>query len=180
MIKHADSTIRQALDGIVLPDELTVDSLFAAIQELYPRPLELLRGEPPIEGLRANGLWLTRPNADSDAMWVAPELTGAPAVHSLSHEFGHFCLGHEPVVLRAAPKPAAPAAEDFQFLSPAFMDGCLIGRPRSQDGPHDPEYVQLEDQAEKFAFALRRKAAAQARENRHRGDPLLDRLYKVL
>ncbi|WP_031102426.1 hypothetical protein [Streptomyces sp. NRRL S-146] len=177
MIHHADSTIRDALDGFALPDELTVESLFAVIQDLYPRPLELLRGEPPIDGLRANGLWLTRPGTESDAMWIAPELTGAPAVHSLAHEFGHFRLGHEPVVIQTKPKPAA---EEFQFLSPAFLDGCLIGRTRSQDGPHDPEYIQIEDQAERFAFALRRKAAAQARENRHRGDALLDRLYKVL
>lgn len=177
MINHADSTIRQALDGFDLPDELTVGSLFAVIEDLYPRPLELLRGEPPIEGLRANGLWLTRPGSESDAMWIPSELTGAPAVHSLAHEFGHFRLGHEPVVIE--PKPQ-PEAEVFQFLSPAFLEGCLIGRTRSQDGPHDPEYVRIEDQAERFAFALRRKAAVQARENRHHGDALLDRLYKVL
>lgn len=179
MINHANSQIRSALDSIALPDELTVDSLFAAIQDLYPRPLELLRDEPPIEGLRANGLWLTRPNANSDAMWIAPELTGAAAVHSLAHEAGHFLLGHQPVTLQAKPKPA-PEPEDFQFLKPSFLGGCLIGRTRSQDGPHDPEYIQIEDQAEQFAFALRRKATDQARENRHRGDPLLHRLYNVL
>ncbi|MFI5664379.1 hypothetical protein [Streptomyces sp. NPDC051684] len=177
MIKHADPAIRSALDGIALPDLLSVESLFAVVQDLYPRPLELLRGDPPVEGLRANGLWLTRPGEDCDAMWIAPELTGAAAVHSLAHELGHFRLGHTPIVLPAKRKPAV---EEFQYLSPAFTGGCLLGRTRSQDGPHDPEHVQAEDQAERFAFALRRKAAAQARENRHRDDVLLDRLYKSL
>lgn len=177
MINQADSTIQLALDGIPLPKRLTVTSLFAVVQDLYPRPLELLRGEPPIEGLRANGLWVTRPGEESDAMWVPPELTGSSAVHSLAHEFGHFRLEHEPVVIRAKPKPAA---EDFQFLSTNFLGGCLLGRARSQDTSQDPEYIRVEDQAEQFAFLLRRKAAVQARENRHSDDPLLDRLYKAL
>ncbi|NUL25962.1 ImmA/IrrE family metallo-endopeptidase [Streptomyces lunaelactis] len=178
MIKRADSQIRHALNSIALPDELTVASLFTAVQALYPRPLELLRGEPPVEGLRANGLWLTRPDANSDTIWIAPELTGAAAVHSLAHEIGHFLLGHEPVVLHK-PK-SAPEPEEFQFLSASFLDGCLIGRTRSQDGPQDPEYQRIENEAERFAFLLRRTADQQARDTQYGADPLLDRLHHSL
>ncbi|NGO66995.1 hypothetical protein [Streptomyces boncukensis] len=177
MIRHADGEVRRALKDVPVPDPLTVESLFAIIQNLYPRPLELQRGAPPLEGLRANGLWLTRPHDGSDAIWIAPELTGAVAVHSLAHEFGHFLLGHPPVEIPTRP---APEPEPFHYLSPDFLGGCLIGRARSQDGPRDPEYVQIEDQAERFAFALRHKATALARENRHCGDALLHRLYKAL
>ncbi|GEB50431.1 hypothetical protein [Streptomyces cacaoi] len=177
MINHADSRIQRALNRVPVPYPLTLDSLFAVIRDLYPRPLKLLRGAPPVKGLRANGLWLTRPHADSDAMWIAPELTGAAAVHSLAHEAGHFLLGHEPVEIS---EPAPEPDTEFQFLSSAFLTGCLLGRARAQDGPHDPEHVQIEDQAERFAFALRRKATELARENRHRGDDLLDRLHHSL
>lgn len=177
MIQHADSHIRRALATFPVPEPLTVETLFAVIQARYPRPLELWRGEPPLDGLRANGLWLTRPEADSDVIWVAPELTGAAAVHTLAHEGGHIALDHEPVVL---PAKAEPEPESYQFLSSAFLGGCLLGRTRSQDGPHDPDHVKVEDQAEKFAYALRREAVDRARENRHSDDPLLDRLYKSL
>lgn len=179
MIHSADSQIRRALATFSIPEPLAVETLFAVIQDQYPRALELWRGDPPLVGLRANGLWLTRPDADSDVIWVAPELTGAAAVHTLAHEVGHIMLGHKPVVLPAEPDPE-PEPEPYQFLSPEFLGGCLIGRTRSHDGPHDPEHVKVEDQAERFAFALRREAADRARENRHSDDPLLDRLYKAL
>ncbi|QEU90497.1 hypothetical protein [Streptomyces kanamyceticus] len=175
MIHYADSQICRALASFPVPEPLTIDSLFAVIQDRYPRPLELWREDPPLAGLRANGLWLTRPEAESDAIWVAPELTGAAAVHTLAHEVGHIALSHKPVVLPAEPEP-----EPYQFLSADFLAGCLMGRTRSQDGPQDPEHVKVEDQAERFAFALRRKALDRARENQHSGDPLLDRLYKAL
>ncbi|MGA4842154.1 hypothetical protein [Streptomyces sp. G45] len=175
MIHYADSPIRRAVATFPVPDPLTVESLFDVIRRGYHRPLELWRGQPPLKGLRANGLWLTRPDARSDVIWVAPELNGAAAVHTLAHEGGHIALGHQPVQLPAEPEP-----EPFQFLSPSFLGGCLIGRTRSQEGPQDPEHVKVEDQAEKFAFALRRKALDHARENQHSGDPLLHSLYKVL
>ncbi|MFK0294275.1 hypothetical protein ACIQU6_27910 [Streptomyces sp. NPDC090442] len=178
MIHHPDSQIRCALNRIDLPHDLTVESLFTAVQAMYPKPLELLRGEPPIEGLRANGLWLTRPDADGDAMWIAPELSGAAAIHSLAHEVGHFLLGHEPVVLPARPK--APEPEEFAFLSADFLSGCLIGRTRSQDGSQDPAYQQIENEAERFAFLLRRKADEHARDTRYGADPLLHRLHHSL
>ncbi|MFD0416828.1 hypothetical protein [Streptomyces sp. NPDC127108] len=175
---HADRHIRRALAAFTIPEPLTLDSLFASIQKVYPRPLELLRGEPPIQGLRANGLWITRPDRDGDAMWVAPELTGAAAVHSLAHELGHFLLGHKPVPLPSA--PAEPEPEAYEYLSANFLGGSLLGRARSQEAPLDPEYVQIEDQAEEFAFRLRRVAAQQARETRHRGDPLVERMHHSL
>ncbi|MFE0177964.1 hypothetical protein ACFWZ2_37210 [Streptomyces sp. NPDC059002] len=178
MIHSADSQIRRTLATFPIPDPLTVETLFNVIRDRYPRPLDLWREDPPLAGLRANGLWLTRPEAESDAIWVAPELNGAAAVHTLAHEAGHIALGHEPLVLPST--PPEPEPEPYQFLSPDFLGGCLIGRTRSQDGPHDPEHVKVEDQAEKFAFALRRQALDRARENQHSGDPLLDRLYKAL
>lgn len=46
--------------------------------------------------------------------------------------------------------------------------------------PLDPAYVQIEEQAEEFAFHLRRVTARQARETRHRGDPLVDRVHHSL
>ncbi|MGI5337758.1 hypothetical protein ACQEVS_10315 [Streptomyces sp. CA-181903] len=179
MIKHADRRIRRALDDLVLPDEVTVDSLFAAVQSVYPKPLELLRGEPPIEGLHANGLWLTRPDTGTDAVWIAPELSGAAAVHSLAHEIGHILLGHEPVVLRTKPQ-YEPEPEDFHFLSPDFLGGCLIGRTRSYNGPQDPTYQQIETEAERFAFMLRRTADHKARDSQFGADPFLDRLHHSL
>ncbi|GAA2880810.1 hypothetical protein [Streptomyces mexicanus] len=175
MFHSADSQIRSALAAFTVPDPLTVESLFAAVRERYPRPLELWRGEPPLAGLRANGLWLKRPDAASDAIWVAPSLTGAAAVHTLAHEVGHIVLGHAPHVL-----PVARTTEPYRFLGPEFLGGCLIGRARSRSTQHVPDHLRVEDQAEQFAFALRRKAAERARENRHRHDPLLDRLYKSL
>ncbi|MER7344225.1 hypothetical protein ABT390_02330 [Streptomyces aurantiacus] len=120
-------------------------------EDRYPRPLELRRGDPPLVGLRANGLWLTRPEAERDAIWVAPALSGVAAEHTLAHEVGHIALGHEPVVLPAEPEP-----KPYQYLSSDFLGGCLIGRTRSQEGPQDPKHIKVEDQAERIAFALRR------------------------
>ncbi|GGR75047.1 hypothetical protein GCM10010252_11800 [Streptomyces aureoverticillatus] len=86
-----------------------------------------------------------------------------------------IALGHEPVVLPADPEP-----QPYQYVSSAFLGGCLTGHTRSQKGPQGPEHVKVEDQAERFAFALRRKARDRAREDQHSDAPLLDRLYKAL
>lgn len=172
-----DRKIRRTLEAFPVPNPLTVETLFAVMQERYPRPLELWRGPSPITGLHANALWLTRPDAESDVVWLDPALTGAAAVHSLSHENGHIELGHQPFTLSAAAPAEEP--EPFEFLSPAFLGGCLLGRARSHDVQPDPEYQAVEDQAERFAFALRRTAADQARDTRH-GDPLVDRLHHSL
>lgn len=178
MIQNAaNNKIRRALEAFPVPNPLTVETLFAVMQERYWRPLELWRGPSPITGLHANALWLTRPDADSDVVWLDPALTGAAAVHSLAHENGHIELGHEPLTLPAAAPVAEP--EPYEFLSPAFLGGCLLGRARSQDTPQDPAYQAVEDAAEAFAFALRRTAAELARDTRHR-DPLVDRLHHSL
>lgn len=171
-----DRKIRRALDAFPVPNPLTVETLFAVMQDRYPRPLELWRGASPIPGLHANALWLTRPDADSDMVWLDPALTGAAATHSLSHENGHIELGHTPLEL-PAPRPAEP--ESYEFLSPAFLGGCLLGRARSRDSVQDPAYQRVENEAEKFAFLLRRTADEQARDSRH-GDPLVDRLHHSL
>ncbi|MFF8696292.1 hypothetical protein ACF08W_29175 [Streptomyces sp. NPDC015144] len=171
-----DRKLRQALAALPVPNPLTVDTLFALMQAHYPRPLELWRGASPLPGLHANALWLTRPSHDSDVVWLDPALTGAAATHSLGHEFGHQMLGHTPLVLPAAP---APKPESYEFLSPDFLGGCLFGRARSHDGPQDPEYRRIEDEAEGFAYLLRRAAADQARDTRHH-DPLVDRLHHSL
>ncbi|MFJ4880103.1 hypothetical protein ACIP93_33515 [Streptomyces sp. NPDC088745] len=176
MIQPAhDRKIRTALAAFPVPNPLTVESLFAVMQERYWRPLELWRGASPIPGLHANALWLTRPAAASDVVWLDPALTGAAAVHSLSHENGHIELGHQPLELPAEPQPA----ESYDLLHPDFLAGCLFGRARSHDGLQDPAYQQIEDQAERFAFQLRRAAAEQARNTRHH-DPLVDRLHHSL
>lgn len=177
MIQHAlDRKIRGALSAIPVPNPLTVESLFAVMREHYGRPLELWRGPSPIAGLHANALWLTRPTEDSDVVWVDPALTGAAAIHSMGHEFGHFALGHKPLVLPAMPPPAE---EPYAFLSPDFLGGCLLGRARAHDGSQDPEYVAIENEAERFAYVLRRTAADQARDTRHQ-DPLVNRLHHSL
>ncbi|PAZ12325.1 hypothetical protein CLM62_30675 [Streptomyces sp. SA15] len=175
MIHRPTKHVQRALDGFQIPVPLTVETLFAAIEERYPRPLELLRGQSPLPGLSASGLWITRPDQESDAMWVDPGLDEEAAVHNLAHEGGHFFLGHQPVLL-----PAAPPAEPYEFVSADFLNGCLLGRTRSQEGPHDPEYVEIEDQAEAFAFLLRKKAHEHARDSRYESDPLLDRLHRSL
>lgn len=175
MIHRPDIHVQQALVGFQLPVPLTIETLFAAIEERYPRPLELLRGESPLPGLPASGLWLTRPDRESDAMWVDPGLNGAAAVHVLAHEAGHFFLGHRPIEL-----PATPPPEPYEFVSADFLDGCLLGRTRSQEGPHDPEYVEIENQAEAFAFLLRKRADQRARDTRYQSDPLLHRLHRAL
>ncbi|MFG2408714.1 hypothetical protein ACGFR8_31105 [Streptomyces brevispora] len=174
---HPDRKIRRALDAFPVPNPLTVESLFAVMRARYQRPLELWRGASPIPGLHANALWLKRPNADSDVVWLDPALTGAAATHSLSHENGHIELGHTPLEL-PAPRPAEPQ-QPFEFLSPAFLGGCLLGRARSQDTVQDPAYQQVESEAETYAFLLRRTAAEQARDSRH-DDPLVDRLHHSL
>lgn len=183
MIQHAhDRKIRQTLAALAVPNPLTVDSLFAVMREryqvMYSRALELWRGPSPFPGLHANALWLTRPDADSDVVWLDPALTGAAAIHSLGHEFGHQAMRHKPLVLPAAPQPAEP--ETYEFLSPDFLGGCLFGRARSHDGSQDPEYIRVEDEAERFAFILRRAAADQARDTRHNHDPLVERLHRSL
>ncbi|MFJ4988704.1 hypothetical protein ACIP9H_33505 [Streptomyces sp. NPDC088732] len=178
MIQRPDREIYQALEAFPVPEPLTVETLFSAMQERYPRPLELWRGKPsPIPGLHANALWMTRPQHDSDVIWLDPALTGLAAVHSLAHELGHIQLDHKPLVL-----PATPVADEdtYEFLSPEFLGGCLLGRTRSQEGPADPHYQRIEDQAENFAFLLRRRAAAQAHNSRYQADPLLDRLHNSL
>ncbi|AJC54463.1 MULTISPECIES: hypothetical protein [Streptomyces] len=174
---HADKHIRSALDDFPIPDPLTITSLFEVVRSRYPGPgrLELWRGAPPLTGLRANGLWLTLPDRDLDAIWVAPELHGAAAVHTLAHEAGHIALGHVPFELSTQPEP-----EPYEYLSPEFLSGSLIGRPRSQDGGLAPDEARIEDEAEQFAFALRRTAADQAHARRFQSDPLLDRLHHSL
>ncbi|MFB8120610.1 hypothetical protein ACFQ6U_13480 [Streptomyces sp. NPDC056465] len=188
MIQRAhDRKIRTALAAFPVPNPLTVESLFAAMQERYGRPLELWRGPSPLPELHANALWLTRPGASVDVVWLDDALTGAAAVHSLAHEGGHMELGHKPFSLPARPstlsanRPDGPleAAKSYEFLSPDFLGGCLLGRARSHDGPQDPEYQQIEDEAERFAFLLRRTAADHARDTRH-ADPLVDRLHHSL
>ncbi|WP_328491205.1 hypothetical protein [Streptomyces zaomyceticus] len=178
MIQHAhDRKIRTALAAFPVPNPLTVETLFDVMRERYWRPLELWRGPSPIPGLHANALWLTRPDADSDVVWLDPALTGAAATHSLSHENGHIELGHRPLELPATPAEAEP--ESYDFLSPDFLGGCLFGRARSHDAPQDPEYQRVEDEAERFAFLLRRSAAQLAHDTRH-NDPLVDRLHNSL
>ncbi|MET8717441.1 hypothetical protein ABZV52_30195 [Streptomyces sp. NPDC004735] len=188
MIQHVpDRRIRTALAAFPVPNPLTVESLFAVMQERYGRPLELWRDASPLPGLHANALWLTRPGEDSDVVWLDPALTGAAATHSLSHENGHIELGHKPLALPAQPlspktnRPDGPlrSSEPYEFLSADFLGGCLLGRARSHDGPQDPLYQQIEDEAERFAFLLRRTAADQARNSRH-PDPLVDRLHQSL
>ncbi|MEV8344512.1 hypothetical protein [Streptomyces niveus] len=173
-----DRKVRQALAALPVPNPLTVDTLFAVMRERYrlryERPLELLRGPSPFPGLHANALWFTRPDEDSDAVWVDAALTGAAAVHSLGHEWGHQEMGHTPLLLPYAPEP-----KPYEFLSPDFLGGCLFGRARSHDGPQDPEYRRIEDEAEGFAYLLRRTAADQARDTRHH-DPLVTRLHHSL
>ncbi|MEU5748273.1 hypothetical protein ABZ804_22375 [Streptomyces sp. NPDC047726] len=188
MIQRAhDRKIRTTLAAFPVPNPLTVDSLFAVMQERYLRPLELWRGPSPLPGLHANALWLTRPEADSDVIWLDPALTGAAATHSLSHENGHIELGHKPLSLPAEPSTPSTNRPDglleeaapYEFLSPDFLGGCLLGRARSHDGPQSPAYQRIEDEAEQFAFLLRRTAADQARDTRHL-DPLVDRLHHSL
>ncbi|MFK0159088.1 hypothetical protein ACIQVK_44340 [Streptomyces sp. NPDC090493] len=179
MIQSAhDRKIRQALAAVSIPTPLTVDTLFAVMQERYQlrygRLLELLRGPCPIPGLNANALWFQRGDEGPDGVWVADALTGAAAVHNLGHEWGHQEMGHKPLLLPVKPKP-----EPYQFLSPDFLGGCLFGRARSHEGPQDPEYVRIENEAEGFAYLLRRKAAEHARDSRHH-DPLVDRLHHSL
>ncbi|MER6109272.1 hypothetical protein [Streptomyces hirsutus] len=177
MIQQAkDRKIRRLLADFPIPNPLTVETLFAVMSERYRRPLRLWRGPSPLPGLHANALWLTRPDDDSDVIWLDPALTGAAAVHSLSHENGHIELGHRPLEVPAAHRPAPP---EYQFLSADFLGGCLLGRARSHEGPQDPEYQQVEDEAERYAFALRRRAAEQARDTRHH-HPLVDRLHHSL
>ncbi|MET9776105.1 hypothetical protein ABZ023_17925 [Streptomyces sp. NPDC006367] len=173
-----DRKIRTALAAFPVPNPLTVDSLFEVMRQRYWRPLELWRGPSPIPGLHANALWLTRPDADSDVVWLDPALTGAAGTHSLSHENGHIELGHTPLVL-PAPTPRPQPPQEYQFLSPAFLGGCLLGRARSHEGPQDPQHQQIEDEAERYAYLLRRAAAEQARETRH-DDPLVGRLHHRL
>ncbi|MFF4902310.1 hypothetical protein [Streptomyces sp. NPDC001068] len=180
MIRYSnDREVRQTLAALTVPNPLTVDSLFAVMrdhyQTCYSRALELWRGASPFPQIHANALWLTRPHADSDVVWLDPALTGAAAVHSLGHEFGHQALRHKPLELPTEPRQA----ETYEFLSSEFLDGCLFGRARSHDGPQDPEYVRVEDAAERFAFLLRRTAADQARDTRHH-DPLVGRLHDSL
>jgi hypothetical protein len=174
-----DRKVRQALASLTVPIPLTVDSLFAIMREhyeaAYSRALELWRGASPLPGIHANALWLTRPHADSDVVWLDPALSGAAAVHSLGHEFGHQALRHTPIELPAEPRQA----ETYEFLSGDLLDGCLFGRARSHDGPQDPAYVRVEDEAERFAFLLRRTAADQAHDSRHH-DPLVGRLHDSL
>ncbi|MFD7501550.1 hypothetical protein [Streptomyces sp. NPDC059850] len=178
MIQRAhDRKIRQALAAFPVPNPLTVDTLFAVMRERYQRPLELWRGPSPLPGLHANALWLTRPGAKSDVVWLDPALTGAAAIHSLSHENGHIELGHKPLELPASPQPAEPAT--YEFLSPDFLGGCLFGRTRAHEGPQDPAYQRIEDEAERYAFLIRRTAAEQARNTRHH-DPLVERLHHSL
>jgi hypothetical protein len=169
-----DPTIRRALKAFPIPNPLTVESLFAVLQERYPRPLELWRGPSPLPGLHANALWLTRPGEGSDVIWLDQALTGAAAVHSLSHEIGHIELGHTPLEMPTRQREPEP----YKHLSQAFLGGNLLCRARSHEGPQEPAYRQVEDQAEQFAFELRRAAAAQT-EARH-GDPLVDRVRHSL
>lgn len=182
MIRHRyDGSIWKALETFAVPVPLTVDSLFAEMRKHYlddyGRDLELHGGPSPIPGLHANALWLTYPEAAADVVWLDDALTGDAATHSLCHEFGHQKMRHTPLQLPAAPAPAEP--DQYEFLSADFLGGCLFGRARSHDGPQDPEYVQIEDQAERFAFLLRRRAADRARATRHH-DPLVDRLHGSL
>lgn len=123
---------------------------------------------------------------DADHIWVAPETTGAQAVHTYAHELGHQLLGHPPLpVLPTAggtPPPRLEPPEEevtFTWLSPAFLGGDLLGvRTRSPHHQRDPLYTEREDEAESFAVLLRRRA--QARDSGRQTDPLLDRLHRSL
>ncbi|MET8696837.1 hypothetical protein ABZV65_30355 [Streptomyces bauhiniae] len=176
-----DRKIRSVLAAFPVPNPLNVDSLFAVMRERYlrrhQRPLELRRGPSPLPGFQANALWVTRPADGSDFVWLDPSLQGSAAVHSLGHENGHIELGHTPLEIAATPMPAEP--EPFDMLPDAFVGGCLLGRARSTEGSHDPAYKLVEDEAERYAFLLRRAADDQARESRHR-DPLVGRLHHSL
>ncbi|WP_425245434.1 hypothetical protein [Streptomyces sp. NEAU-NA10] len=172
----------EALDGFPVPHPLTIETLHRAAVEHHDRPLVLHR-EPFPPGLqRPCGMWW--PTEEADHIWVAPEAAGAHAVHTYAHELGHQLLGHPPLPLIAAgEKPSEPVepAESvtFTWLSPAFLDGDLLGvRTRSSSRHRDPLYTEREDEAESFAVLLRQRAAAHS-SGRH-ADPLLDRLHRSL
>ncbi|MER6010214.1 hypothetical protein [Streptomyces bluensis] len=124
---------------------------------------------------------------------MAPEATGAQEVHTYAHELGHQLLGHPPLpAISAEEKPpelaepdelAEPAGPEeavtFTWLSPAFLDGDLLGvRTRSPHHRRDPLYTEREGEAESFAMLLRHRA--EVRNSGRHADPLLDRLHRSL
>lgn len=172
----------EALDGFPIPYPLTLETLHQAAVEYHDRRLVLHR-EPFPPGLqRPCGLWW--PTEEADHIWVAPEVTGAQAIHTYAHELGHRFLGHPPLpVAPAEGKPPAPVepeeAVTFTWLSPAFLSGDLLGvRTRSRNHNRDPLYTEREGEAEFFAALLRQRA--ERRDSGRHADPLLDRLHRSL
>jgi hypothetical protein len=171
-----------ALDGLPVPYPLTLETLHQAAAAHHHRPLVLHR-EPFPPGLqRPCGLWW--PTGEADHIWVAPETAGAQEVHIYAHELGHQRLGHPPlpVVAQGEEPPESIEPEEtvtFTWLSPAFLDGDLLGvRTRSSGRRRDPLYTEREDEAESFAVLLRQRAELH-NSGRH-NDPLLDRLHRSL
>ncbi|WP_406354173.1 hypothetical protein [Streptomyces sp. NBC_00658] len=178
-----------ALDSFPIPYPLTLETLHRAAVEHHDRPLALHRDPFPPGLQRPCGLWW--PMEDADHIWVAPEAAGAQAVHTYAHELGHQLLGHPPLPVISAedrpPEPPEPSAlpeppeeeMTFAWLSPAFLDGDLLGvRTRSPHHRRDPLYTEREDEAESFAMLLRQRAEVRS-SDRH-ADPLLDRLHRSL
>jgi hypothetical protein len=163
----------EVLDGFELPFPLTLESLAEAAQAFHDRPIILHRDEFPASIERPCGLWWR--DSEGDHIWVSPAFKGSQEVHAFAHELGHVFLEHPPVPLGTAEEAAEPEEETFKWLSPAFLNGTLLGvRARAHSAHRDPEYIAKEGEAEGFASLLRRKAAFQARD-RH-SDPLLNKL----
>ncbi|MFI1733995.1 hypothetical protein ACH40E_33240 [Streptomyces acidicola] len=175
----------EALDGFPVPFPLTLKTLHQAAAEHHHRPLVLHREPFPPGIQRPCGLWW--PTEEADHIWVAPEAAGAQEVQTYAHELGHQLLGHPPLPVIPAeeqaselPEPAEPEeAVTFTWLSPAFLDGDLLGvRTRSPHHRRDPLYTEREGEAESFAMLLRQRA--EVRNSGRHADPLLDRLHRSL
>ncbi|KOU50086.1 hypothetical protein [Streptomyces sp. WM6378] len=177
--------VASALSEFRIPYPLTIDTLYQAIQEQRDRPLILHRSPFPSRLEQPCGLWW--PDEEGrDNVWVNPIAVGVQAVQSLAHELGHMLLEHPPLKVRppAAEMTPPPEPEEeesgFKWLSPAFLEGSLLGvRTRSRVSRRDPTYVLHEEEAENFAGLLRRQAMVQSRDEKH-GDPMLNRLYRSL
>jgi hypothetical protein len=206
---RANQQIEAALDSLDLPDPLTFDSLFEAVREQWERPLTLHRDPHPLSLNRPCGLWWRSPEgadhiwvAPETRGAQALHILG----HEIGHmmlDHPPMELPSTIVPQASAPEPApdsAPAphsstgaapGEDpaagpdagrpFKYLPPEYLDAgpTLLGRARAQTAGQDPEYVRREDEAERFASLLRRRAAAAASRSRPT-NPFLDRLRHSL